>query len=340
MPPVSSRVRVALFLTVPVCLVPSACGGDGDTTASSSPPSSATSATSTAPTTAIGEDGVVEIPVSARQQARLVVPGGPDWLGADDRYLYVKGDDGSVARIDPETNKVDASIQVGTSNGCQGLGVGFDSVWACRSGDLVRLDFARGKVTATIPIDKTKAQGRLVAAFGRIWVLTGDGSHLRDIDPATNAPGPPITLGARGDDLAADDTGIWVVSSADKALIHVDPTARTVSQRVATATPAYAVATGDGVWAGTIPTTVHYAATGTVTATVSVGPGLSGALLVDGIDLWVRNDDVFLTRVEARSGRVAERITAPVTGGDIFVAFGSLWASAYDDGVIYRIARP
>ena len=52
----------------------------------------------------------------------------------------------------------------------------------------------------------------------------------------------------------------------------------------------------------------------------------------------MRRADTFLQEIDVTDGAVGE-ITADVTsGGDVIVAFGSLWATAYDDSVTYRLA--
>jgi hypothetical protein len=53
--------------------------------------------------------------------------------------------------------------------------------------------------------------------------------------------------------------------------------------------------------------------------------------------VWVRGGE-FLQRVDAESFEV-EQIRAPEQGGgEALVAFGSVWATAYDEATLYRLS--
>ena len=76
---------------------------------------------------------------------------------------------------------------------------------------------------------------------------------------------------------------------------------------------------------------------------------ITGALAVDATDggifatddaVWVRAAGTFLQRVDPQSLELVEVLTAPEKGGgSVTEAFGSVWATGYDDTVMYR-ARP
>lgn len=287
------------------------------------------------------DDGpAAAVPTSAPdpEPLRLELPS-PDWLAADDEFVYVKLDGGRVLRLDPGTGETLGTTEIRGSL-CQGLGVAFDAVWSCLDGDLARIDPATDSVVATIPVGKAADQGNLVGRFGRLWVLVGDGSDLVAIDPETNEPGPAFPLGVRGTDLAVDDEHVWVVSGPDRTVVRVDPATGSVTGRVeGLVGPRTIVATAAGVWVGSGDQTVRVdPATLEVVATVAAGPGAHGALAVDGDDLWVRSSETFLTRVDAADGSIRERLTEDVTsGGDVIIAFGAVWATAYDDAALLRI---
>jgi hypothetical protein len=325
----------ALTITVMVAgaVFAMGCGGDDSDTASTTTTSGRSSASTTSTTRA--RSGV-EVSPADRVEARFELQGGPDWLAADDRYVYVRLDEGSISRIDPQTNKVDASVQVGSL--CQGLAVGFGSAWACRGTDVVRVDFTKRAVVASVPVGKVDGSN-LLTAFDRVWVLTGDGTTMRDIDPTTNRAGPAIDLGVHGYELADDQRGIWVVSNVDNAVVLVDPASRAVTQRLTTTKPPWAVAFGSGTWVGLIGSTLHFDDAGKVVGTVDVGSGRSGSMAVNGDDLWIRSEeDAFLTHLDTRTGRTVEQFTAQASGGDVIVAFGSVWASAFDDALVVRLS--
>ena len=121
------------------------------------------------------------VAMAERQRAKIAVSGNPDWLAADDTSLYVKTDSGTVAVVDPASNRIVRSFHTGAAGLCQGLGVAFGSVWTCSpdasgAGDeVLRLDPRSGKVLARLPVAKRPDQGHLEAAAGRLWVITDAG---------------------------------------------------------------------------------------------------------------------------------------------------------------------
>lgn len=273
---------------------------------------------------------------------RLSLPGGPDWLAADDRFVYVRRDVGRIDRVDPATTEVVASVEV-PGDDCQGLGVAFGSVWTCRGREVVRLDLAAGTVVAAIAVDKAPIQGTLAGGFDRLWVLVGDGSRLVGIDPATDAPDPPIELGLRGTDLAVGEGAVWVVSHLAGALVRVDPVSRQVTARVDGIGAMFSVAVGEGaVWASGPATVAVAPDTAEVTATYDVGAGYGGALAVDGDSVLVRSQDEFLREIDTATGEVRAVEPRPAdvdSEGDVLVAFGSVWVTANDQEVLLRLER-
>jgi DNA-binding beta-propeller fold protein YncE len=227
-------------------------------------------------------------------------------------------------------------VQVG--GGGQGVGVGFGAVWAAHGSDVARVDFASRAVTATIPAGKVDSQGHLVTGFGHVWALGNEGRDLVGIDAATNTIGPRVALGSRGFDVAIDERGVWVLSDVDRTVTLVDPETASVERRFEHVPLSYSIAVGDDVWLGGIDTITRLdPTTGAVTASVPAGPGRDGSLLLDGHTLWSRGEDVVLRRVDTRTARVVDRIDGDLSGGSVLVAFGSLWISAFDDGVVYRV---
>ena len=282
------------------------------------------------------------VAMADRQRASIAVPGNPDWLGADDSALYVKTDSGSVAVVDPATNKVVRSLPTGSGGLCQGLGVGFGSVWTCSpdasgsTDDVLRLEPGSGKVLARLPVAKKTDQGHLEATADRVWVLTEAG--LVGIDPAANRPDPPIDLGVAGTDLAVDGEMVWVTSVADGAVVQVDIATRQVVARAQGLDSPRSIIVGDAVWVLTRAGLVALDRNGLgQLGTVPVGAQSCGLAATPGA-VWVSDTDPFLHQVDASGRLVTVTITAETEScGDVRVAFDSVWASAADDDVIYRL---
>ena len=114
-------------------------------------------------------------------------------LGASDEAIWLCQEVGSVARIDPKTNQV----------------------------------------TATVKLDNLPDQGRLVSAAGHIWVLTNSGATLTGIDTETNKAGPEIDLGGRRcADLATDGSTIFAMCPLEDRLLTVDPEAGQITDNL------------------------------------------------------------------------------------------------------------
>ena len=308
--------------------------------ATTTPSAPTTSRVSTpTPTTSLAPAGSVTDEID-------IVPS-PDWLEVDERGVWAKLDEGSVYLVDPGTNEVSAEIETG-GDLCQGLGVGDGSVWSCAGPDVVRIDPATNKVVATISLGKTYTQGELAVSEGKVWVLTGDGSSLVPIDAATDTPGTPIMLPSRGTDLGAGPSGIWVVSSLDNVVMHVDPSTGAVLSTTDVSAPADVAVDGDEVWVvGSAETVRIDASSGAVTLTVPVGGGKEGGIALTESTVWLRSVKTFVTRIDRAAGEVIDDdktavyadIAARLTsGGDIVAGFGSIWTSAYDDGKLFRIS--
>ena len=144
--------RCSAPLLLAVALVLAGCTADAGGGES---PSAAT--TSAAPRSTAAE-GFPVFAAEDVQEARLRLPGGPDWLAVAEDGVWVKRDDGTLDRLDPDTGKSARSVELGGGL-CQGLGAGLGAVWACRDTDVVRVDPASGEVTAVFPLNKRRARG-------------------------------------------------------------------------------------------------------------------------------------------------------------------------------------
>ena len=94
--------------------------------------------------------------------------------------------DNSLSRLDPQTNRVVATIAA--SDGVADLAVGSDAVWT--GGDrrgvarVVRIDSRTNRVVATVPV--THQPAGLAVTDDAVWVTSFVGGTLWRIDPHTN----------------------------------------------------------------------------------------------------------------------------------------------------------
>ena len=268
----------------------------------------------------------------------------PDFLATDGQFVYTRLDSSEVVRLDPATGDILATTVVGGFP-CDGLGASFGSVWTCLAQDddpdkIVRIDAATDTVVATIDADKDRVQGTLAGGFDRVWVLVAGGTLLTSIDPTTNTLDEPIELGATGYELSVGADAVWVISNRDDTVLRIDPTTRTVTDRVEGVDEPVAIDAHDDVWVATVGGTVHIDPTSLDVRTFPIPVGYGGAIMADGSDVWIRTVDRFLLRVDAVTGQIVEEWDAGVgSGGDLTIAFGAVWATAYDDHLLVRMPR-
>jgi hypothetical protein len=128
------------------------------------------------------------------------VGGGSVWV-ADDQAAQ-------VVRISPRTNKVLARARVG--DGPADMAFSGSTAWVINHRDRVlsqiNLATTRPKQVAVIPGD---APERMVWSSGRLWI-TGRGTDLLKVDPASGAVEQTIDIGVSGIDVAADGGNLWV----------------------------------------------------------------------------------------------------------------------------------
>ena len=107
-------------------------------------------------------DGTVSRIDPETQDVRTIdVGAAPAGLAFGAGSLWVANSEArTVAQVDPQTEKVLQSIPAG--NGPRGVAVGFGAVWVANSldGTLSRIDLARDEPTRTIAIGETPARSR------------------------------------------------------------------------------------------------------------------------------------------------------------------------------------
>jgi hypothetical protein len=118
---------------------------------------------------------------------------GPNWFGSGDGSIWVDvPNNGTIARIDPRTNLVTATVDATSAFvPCGGIAVQVDAVWVseCSSGTRVaRIDPTSNTMVGTIHLG---GYGDPMLINGKPWISvdtgTADGGFLARIDPATNS---------------------------------------------------------------------------------------------------------------------------------------------------------
>jgi streptogramin lyase len=285
------------------------------------------------------------VPLADRQIAVLQLDSGPDWLTTGFDSIWVKRDYGDVLRIDPVSHEILATIRTDTPpfGLCQGIGADARSIWSCSESesDIVRIDPTTNATDVVVRARKIEPQGRLVAAAGKVWILSGEnGEQLVGVDSDSFEVGPPIDIGAACSDLAAGGGAVWAVCSRENLVLRIDPAAGSVTDRIAVTTPTQISVGADAVWVGSADGIVRIDLEdrSTRVAVKDLVPGDLGSVWASPAGVWVRAAKPFLTRIDPATSRVVETITASEYGAGDVVGFGDdLWASDSEANVVVHL---
>jgi streptogramin lyase len=130
---------------------------------------------------------------------------------------------GKIARVDPSSNAVAASIAV--DPGTFFLAFGFDALWAVSSDEqsLQKIDPVTDSVTSKVTLGKQP--GFLAAGEGAVWVQEqGDGTVAR-IDPVANEVTGRVKVGEtlKYGDIDAAGGAVWLRTTEDQTFVAIDP---------------------------------------------------------------------------------------------------------------------
>jgi serine/threonine protein kinase/streptogramin lyase len=131
-------------------------------------------------------------------------------------------DRGTLARIDPATNRLDGSpVPIGRDPADVTVGLG--AVWVADRGSdsVVRVDPSTLRIRSRIAVGRRPAV--LALTPRALWVANLGDRTLSRIEPARNeSVGAPLALGKEIEDLIAGDGALWV-AGADGTITRVDP---------------------------------------------------------------------------------------------------------------------
>jgi len=111
--------------------------------------------------------------------ATIGVPSPVDLAVGADAIWVAGGIDGTVSRIDPESNDVVATLDLRArdpfvATTVNGVAAGTGGVWAALAGhEIVRIDPARNRVVRTV--DVGAAALAVASAQGTVWTITAGG---------------------------------------------------------------------------------------------------------------------------------------------------------------------
>ena len=248
--------------------------------------------------------------------------------------------------VDAATNRVVASIPLGSRPVTVAAGEAGIWVGDARDGTVTRIDPTTRRVVATIGIGSPVVD--LATGLGAVWAATGGFGEVVRIDPELGAVARRIPMGEPGDvsvpSVSAIGVGggrVW--ASAPEGMVRIAPASGDVVDAVDLGgLSALQIAVGAGaVWATTFANRAHRveARSGDETTDFYTGTPLY-AIAVGGNAMWVggawQNSDQ-LWKVDQVTG--SQLFTVRPASDVAAVAFGegAAWTVSFDDAVLVRI---
>ena len=139
------------------------------------------------------------------------------------------------------------------------------------------------------------------------------------------------------------DRLVWIACPIDQTIVRVDEKTGEIADEIADLSGSALVAIGpDAVWTNSSGESGGLARIDPESLEVTYVAGVpdptsSGGIVVDGTDVWVHGQDDFLTQVGASGEVLAAYTSEELKGGSVFVAFGSVWATADDANTLVRL---
>jgi YVTN family beta-propeller protein len=259
-----------------------------------------------------------------RQPTTVVIGHGAVWVAN-------KLDD-SVSRIDPQTNRVVATIPA--EDGVADLAVGRDGVWT--GGDrrgvarVVRIDPRTNRVVAIVPVGSQPSG--LAVTDDAVWVATLVDGTITRIDPRTNQVTATIRTGGRPVHVAADDRAVWVAYPQDNLVRRIDPQTNRVAATLRVAQPQDLALGFGSVWvpSGRSGVVMRIDPQTNTAATQSIRvAGKPNAIAVDAGAVWVNNSSPrTVQRIDPQTNTVTA--TLPVASGLHGLAVDDQWLWTVD----------
>jgi DNA-binding beta-propeller fold protein YncE len=244
-----------------------------------------------------------------------------------------------VARIDPATDAIVATITAGAFP--HRLVVAAGSLWVTVADPttLVRIDLATNKIVARIPIGSPMA---LAAADGGVWVAGATAGSIVFVDARTNTSTTSIAVGDAPSGIVVFEGELWATSGA-RRLVRVDTSTSLKSTSVdlpGTDEVKVVVAALGRIWfAGHDSVTMYDPATGKVGRhAVPNYPTIT----FDGRDLWVASGwNSTIQRIDPNSFAVLGQQTLPIDqsqwAAPVAVGAGSIWIRSYERDELLRL---
>ena len=239
--------------------------------------------------------------------------------------------DGTISQIDPTTNRVAATINIGNQQAfykrdCEGKGS------------------VHSYMVNSFHVRDCDLPSAIATGAGSLWVAKNDDQAVLRMDPTTHRVLARIPVGIVPFDMAATDSSVWVTAYWADQLVRIDAKTNQVVARFTVPDGAGGLAVSDqAVWiTGTVAGTLTRIdpSTNQVVATIPIdcaGPCYVGSMplpvLATEDAVWVHAEGIgTLVRVDPQTNRIVARLDVmfgPGRAGLDHMAYlnGSVWLS-------------
>jgi streptogramin lyase len=245
---------------------------------------------------------------------------------------------GTLARVDPRTNRVVRRVHLGA--GLFSVTHGFGALWVVnyKRNTLTKVDPKtlrhRGVRVGAVPFD-------VLAAYGRVWVTAWEAGRLVEVDPRSLHVLRRTHIGPRPTGLRAAAGAVWVgFGRSATAVARVDPRTRRVERvDVGARAPSWFMAGTRDLWIQAADNVLVQLdpSTRKIGARLTFGGTLAqGAMAPDGT-LWVPDKEQNVVyRVDPLSATVIDSFPAGPGAFFALPAFGSMWVASYAGDDVWR----
>lgn len=271
--------------------------------------------------------------------AEIPVQGSPCFLAEAAGRVWVTSFDGNeLTEIDPTTNEVVGAY--GMPDGPCGMVVDHGTLWIESSdATIVRFDPERREV-----IDRLRVDGGvfgLASTPSGLWGLSGRDDVVIQLDPRSGRVVGRVEVEGPLAGLAVHDDAIWTISGRE-AIVRIDPATHRIVERfvVEAYEPEGLAIDGDTLWVSSSfegDVLRVDARTGKVQDRITVDGSLFGGIVVGG-SYWVADNNGTIHRLDADSGEVEGQVE--LVGFGPLPAAGNLWTVDFLTDTVYRLDEP
>jgi len=279
----------------------------------------------------------------------LVAAAAAVFAGESDQTSATRASGNSLAAVDPDDNRVVASIPTGVRPGQVAAGAGY--LWVANLGDDTVTQIApreRSVVSTTSP---GMTVGGVVADARGVWIGDIRRTRLVRLDPSFRRPSVvrsvriapyPEGFGQLGENPVAIAYGSVWSGRTFGAIARVDAGSQDVLAKTSVGNDPSAIAAGAGsIWVtdseDNTVTRLDPESEGAVIGTTSVGQD-PNALAVGAGAVWVANTrDDTVSRIDPRSGTVTDTVPVGRRPTGVAVGEGGVWVANSLSGSLDRI---